>query len=263
MPEPDAAVAELAEWRAKRLAELCAEDGWLNLTDRVDLAQGAQTVGSGAGVDVQISIGPPVLGRLELLGDAASFRPEGWAGKPPLLFTPVPDGPPRLILDRLLLEIHTVEGQAALRVRDRQSPARSGFPGLRHFPADPAWRILARWTALPAPQTRDIGMVGGHSATVSVSHVASFSHAGRQITLVPTHVKAGKPMFVFRDQTSQTETYPASRFLFGQAVGSDEIILDFNRAFNPPCAFTDLAICPLPPPENILPFRIEAGELRP
>ena len=91
----------------------------------------------------------------------------------------------------------------------------------------------------------------------------NFTHAGQQITLMPTHMKAGKPMFVFRDRTSLTETYPASRFLFGQVAGKDEIILDFNRAFNPPCAFTGFAICPLPPAENILPFRVEAGELRP
>ena len=262
MADPTAS-GELTEWRANRLAELCAEDGWLNLTDRVDLVQGVQTVGSGAGVDVHISLGPAVLGALELAGDDASFRPDGWADRQPLVFSAVSDSPPRLILGRLLLEIHTVEGQPALRVRDRESPARSQFPGLRHFPTAPAWRLVARWSALAAPQTRDIGMVGGHSATVSISHVATFTHAGQHITLMPTHVKAGKPMFVFRDRTSLTETYPASRFLFGQVAGKDEIILDFNRAFNPPCAFTGFAICPLPPPENILPFRVEAGELRP
>jgi uncharacterized protein (DUF1684 family) len=105
-------------------------------------------------------------------------------------------------------------------------------------------------------------MKDGSSAAVTLTHRASFSHQGKTVTLTPTHWKSGQPMFVFRDATAG-ETYPACRFLMGEDAGNGEITLDFNRAFTPPCGFTDYAICPLPPPGNILPFRIAAGELAP
>ena len=97
---------------------------------------------------------------------------------------------------------------------------------------------------------------------VNLTHRADFSHEGHDITLLATHWKAGLPMFVIRDQTSGKQTFPASRFLIAKPDG-DHITLDFNRAHNPPCAFTDFAICPLPPRENILPFAVTAGERTP
>jgi uncharacterized protein (DUF1684 family) len=105
-------------------------------------------------------------------------------------------------------------------------------------------------------------MKDGSTAAVTLTHRATFQHQGKTVTLTPTHWKSGKPMFVFRDRTAG-ETYPACRFLFGEDPTESGITLDFNRAISPPCAFTDFAICPLPPPGNILPFRIEAGELAP
>ena len=132
---------------------------------------------------------------------------------------------------------------------------------LRYYPDDPAWTIRAKWESL-APEAAEITMKDGSTAAVTVTHRATFQHQGKTITLTPTHWKSGKPMFVFRDKTAG-ETYPACRFLFGEDPTETEITLDFNRAFSPPCAFTDFAICPLPPPGNILPFRIEAGELAP
>jgi uncharacterized protein (DUF1684 family) len=105
-------------------------------------------------------------------------------------------------------------------------------------------------------------MKGGSAAAVTITHRASFTHAGQTVSLTPTHWKSGKPMFVFRDATAG-ETYAAGRFLIGEDIEGDEITLDFNRAFTPPCGFTEFAICPLPPPGNVLAFRIEAGEKAP
>ena len=132
---------------------------------------------------------------------------------------------------------------------------------ITYFPENPAWVIRAGWDRL-APSAATVQMKDGSSADVTLTHLARFAHQGRQITLTPTHWKAGKPMFVFRDATAG-ETYGAGRFLIGEDASATEITLDFNRAFTPPCGFTDFAICPLPPPGNILPFRIEAGELAP
>lgn len=252
---------DLASWRAARLAALTADDGWLNLTDRIDIDRPCDaSLGQGGSNDLVLSAGPLHLGRLVLDADGGAFLRTGGGDLP---FRPVPDAFPRLVHAGLMLEIHAVEGRAALRVRDLSAPGRAAFPGLRHFPTDPAWVIRADWIVLDAPETMAIGMINGASDEVRLTHVARFIHDGQVVSLLPTHVKGGKPMFVFRDRTSVDATYGASRFLLGSDVAEGRITLDFNRAINPPCAFSDLAVCPLPPPQNVLPFRIEAGELRP
>ncbi len=198
--------------------------------------------------------GPDHLGTLTLTDQGASFARPG-EERAPSCRRPMPS---QLRVDPFLLEIHTVDGTPALRVRDLTlAPAVT----LRHFPDDPAWVIRAEWMKIDA-EAAEIDMKDGSKAAVTLTHRARFSHQGRSITLTPTHWKAGKPMFVFRDATAG-ETYPACRFLFGEDATDSAITLDFNRAFTPPCGFTDFAICPLPPPGNILPFRIEAGELAP
>lgn len=243
-------------WHEQRLSDLMAEDGWLHLTDRVELEPGQYTLGSGPGNDLQIASGPDHLGDLHLGADGqAMLTVDGQS----LAFAPTPEAPPRLQVADLLLEMMRIEGQHALRVRDLRLPRKVK---ISRFPVDPAWCITARWDVLAAPQQLGIDLVGGIATSVAVSHRASFSHQGSAITLLPTHWKGGNPMFVFRDATSGRQTYGASRFLIGQVQG-DTVVLDFNRAFNPPCAFTEFAVCPLPPRENILRFAIPAGELRP
>jgi uncharacterized protein (DUF1684 family) len=244
----------LAEWRAARQAALVAPDGWLNLIARIELAPpGRYAVG--AAQEVQLPSGPGFLGTLAITESDATFaRP----GDPPQPFLPVVDAFPQLRVDPFLLEIHTVDGVPALRVRDlTMHPTIQ----LAYFPEAPEWTLRANWQSF-APEAAEISMKGGSTAAVTVTHRATFQHLGKTITLTPTHWKSGKPMFVFRDMTAG-ETYPACRFLYGENPTETEITLDFNRAFSPPCAFTDFAICPLPPPGNILPFRIEAGELAP
>lgn len=247
----------LVTWRAKRLAALTAEDGWLNLTDRLEIPPGPQRVGRSAENDLVLTAGPDHLGILRLTETGAEFA---MPGQPPLPFGPAPGGFAQLRVPPLLLELHTVDGIPALRVRDLTAPRQAD---LRAFPDAPDWIIRARWERLAAPETTTIGQRGGNDTEVSLTHVARFSHGGHQIALVPTHWKAGQPMFVFRDATSGKQTYGASRFLMGEDMTDSEITLDFNRAFTPPCGFTAFAICPLPPRQNILPFPVLAGELSP
>lgn len=254
-------MTSLEDFRAARLAALVAGDGWLNLTDRVDLTPGTHSLGRAPDNDLVISAGPLHLGtlRLDARGGAELQLPGGQTHA----FQPHPDAFPRLAVAGLMLEIHTVEGIPALRVRDVNAPARANFPGLRHFPTAAEWVVRAEWRRLPAPQVEEIDMKGGRSDTVTITHQAHFVHDGRPVALSPTHLKAGKPMFVFRDATAGRETYGACRFLFGEDIDGDRITLDFNRAHNPPCAYSAFAICPLPPPGNVLPFPIRAGELAP
>lgn len=251
---------EIETWRANRLTALLAEDGWVNLTDRVDMNPGQMRVGTAPDNDIVISVGPAYLGTVDLHtdGTAVFITPDG-AAQP---FAPVPDNSPRVTVAGLLLENTAVEGQHALRVRDVNSANRTQFPGIQSYPVDPAWRIVAKWKKLDHAKALGIDMVKGKTDEIQLTHEAHFTHDGQDIVLLPTHWKGGKPMFVVRDKTSGRETYGASRFLIGQVEG-DTVVLDFNKAFNPPCAFTEFAICPLPPRQNILPFDIRAGEKKP
>lgn len=242
----------LDQHRAARLNALQAEDGWLNLTDRVDLAPGPQSVGQAADNQIQLSTGPAHLGLIDPTTETLTPPNEA-----PIHFQPTNAGFPQLRYQTLLLELHTVDNIPALRVRDLTLPRKVA---LHYFPTNAALILRARWQALASPVTQSIAQKGGAQTSVQLTHTAHFTYEGHAITLLATHWKADKPMFVIRDQTSGRETYPASRFLIGEDATDTEITLDFNRAFTPPCAFTDFAICPLPPRENILPFRVEAGE---
>ena len=249
------AFAEWTDWQAARLAALTAPDGWLNLTDRVEIATGPQRVGQGAGNDLVLSVGPEHLGVLRLTAGEAEFTtPDGVVQG-----FRAAGGNPVLTVSGLLLELHDAGDGPALRVRDI---SRKPQISLRYFPYDPAWNILAEWQELPEAQQHRIGQKGAGDEEVTVTHRAVFTQDGKAHALLATHWKAGAPMFVIRDVTSGHETYAASRFLIGEVLGT-QVRLDFNRAHSPPCAFTDFAICPLPPPENRFAEAIRAGEMAP
>lgn len=239
-------------WHRQRLADLAAPDGWLNLTDRIDIGQGLYTIGSAPENDLRLSTGPATLGQLDTRRDEVTLAtPSG------VQSFAVTTGNPMLNAANLLLEIMKVDGQRSLRVRDLARQVTP--PEIPRYPASPAWRITARWVALASPNPVQIDMVNGATVTLNQTHRAEFIHDGQPVTLTVAHQKAEGPMFVFRDKTAG-ETYGAGRFLYGSENLDGTITLDFNRAFNPPCAFSEHAICPLPPLGNILPFRIEAGE---
>ena len=137
-----------------------------------------------------------------------------------------------------------------------------GFTGIDAFPSDPKWRIEAQWVSLETPKGMTVDTSKSIPTDVQATHKAVFTLDGRQIELFATHGTANAPQFVIRDLTSRDSTYPPARFVYGEDVTADSIVLDFNKAINPPCAFTEHAVCPLPPAENVLPIRIEAGEKR-
>jgi uncharacterized protein (DUF1684 family) len=150
-------------------------------------------------------------------------------------------------------------GRLALRTWDAASPARRDFAGIETFPWDPAWRVEATWEPLDPPRTVLVQDVTGMEAERRVPGRARFALGGRALSLEPT-ADGDRLAFVFRDATAGVETYGAGRFLSADAPVGERVVLDFNRAFNPPCAFTPFATCPLPRPENVLPIRVTAGE---
>ncbi|WP_421760065.1 DUF1684 domain-containing protein [Devosia sp.] len=252
----------ITEWHGKRFAHLTAGDGWLNVIGRFWLDDGSVTIGSAADNDLILPAGPAHLGTVTQEPALVLFEPADPA-QASVSLVPNPASPPKFSFGSLRFEVTTMDGRNALRIRDIDAPERLNFPGLDYFATDPNWRITAEWSRLAAPEELGIDTVAGVATTVQVTHLAAFTHDGVRYELLPTHGTAEKPQFVIRDLTSRAETYGAARFVYGEDLTENSIVLDFNKAFNPPCAFTDHAVCPLPPPQNVLPFRIEAGEKRP
>jgi len=203
-----------------------------------------------------VPAGPPKLGTLtQDAGGAVTFAPASGA---PIRVEPDKKHPPKFTVDGLLLEITTLNGENALRIRDTNSAGK--LTPIEFFTPDAAWRVVADWVPYTSPQQLTVGTTKDIDTEVEVTHKAVFSLGGRPFELIATHGTPEAPQFVIRDLTSRDSTYPASRFVYGEEVTDKSIVLDFNKAINPPCAFTEFAVCPLPPPANVLSIRIEAGE---
>lgn len=224
------------DWHRQRIDALCAPDGWLTLVDLVWLDDGEYRVGSESGADIPVPGGPARWGTLDIHGTTAQWS---HAGEPPQTLETDRHGTPSLIrAGQYSFFLIQRDQRLALRLRDEQAATRTGFKGIECFPFVPEWQIEARWD-------------GEH---------AHFSRDGAQYRLSPQNPAAKTLHFVIADQTSGRETYGGGRFLFVPAATDGKLQLDFNRAINPPCAFTAFAVCPLPPAENRLPCAIMAGE---
>ncbi|WP_112661560.1 DUF1684 domain-containing protein [Microvirga flavescens] len=262
-------LSALEEWHVQRVATLTKPDGWLSVAGLEWLKPGTWRFGSAADNDIVIPHIPAHAGAIAhddhgivsvRLDSSANGTIDGQSLAEAKLSA---TGAPTLVAFGTT-SFHLIErgGRRALRILDSDSRNRQTFSDIPRFPVDPSWRIVADWVALESPRPFEVDSVIGTTSTVLVTHKAVFSHNGSSYELWPTHGTPDAPMFVLRDGTSGTETYGASRFLVGE-VASSEIVLDFNKAINPPCAFTDFATCPLPPSENRLTIRIEAGEKLP
>jgi uncharacterized protein (DUF1684 family) len=251
---------DLKRWQVRRHAELSGPDSWLGLIGLFWLEPGRNPVGSAAGSAVLLPAGPDWLGDLAWEGEAVSWQPA--VGEPLALQTDRDGAPTVVEAGSLAFFIVEREGRLAARLRDRDWAARLPFAGIDCFPFAPAWRIEAQWQRLEPPLRMEVPNVSGELKEVEVSYRAVFEVDGQAVSLLPMSVGEREVFFVFRDRSSGKQTYGAGRFLKTRPAVDGRITLDFNRAFNPPCAFTPFATCPLPPPENWLPFAIPAGEMK-
>lgn len=249
---------DVKQWQAQRHAELSAPDSWLGLVGLFWLEAGTNRVGSGEDCLVRLPGGPAHLGDLRGEGSRVFWQPiDGEARE---LQTDI-DGQPTVVeFENWSFFVADRSNRLAVRVRDRSWAENRPFGGLDYFAVDPAWCIEADWQSLSPPLTMEVPNVTGDLKMVEVTHQAVFEAAGQTHALLPMSVGEREVFFVFRDRTSGRETYGAGRFLKADRPAGGKISLDFNRAYNPPCAFTAFATCPLPPPENWLPFAIPAGE---
>jgi hypothetical protein len=255
--------------RTERVQRLTAADGWLTLIGLHWLSPGENTVGAAPDNALRLAAGPAHLGRVTLgsdgrvtlqLADEVAATIDGQAVRTGELRYGT--AKPTLVVAGTVSFFVIQRGdKIGLRVKDSAAVRRREFAGLDYFPTDPSWRIEAQWVAFPEPRQVPITNMLGQTAPAPVPGKAVFTREGRTYELLPIDEGPGEPLFfVLSDATSGEETYAAARFLYADRPRDGRIVLDFNRAENPPCAFTPFATCPLPPPENRLPVRVAAGE---
>lgn len=265
-------VADNQAWRAERRARLLEPDGWASLVGLHWIELPAHYVGSGATNGIRLAKGPDKLGLLQQQGGKVWLTPEADAGltvdgeaaadrfelQSDLSATPTLVG-----FDEGRGQLSLVErgGRRALRVKHAEADTLTRLGPLDYWPADPAWRVPARFVAHPAGKTLQIMDITSQQAPQPNPGLVEFEHGGATYRLEALEGEDGGLFLVFADRTSGHDSYGAGRYLYTAAPAADgSLLVDFNRAYNPPCVFTDFATCPLPPPENRLDLAITAGE---
>lgn len=271
-PPPNAYVKAVDAWHAERTARLAAEDGWLTLVGLDWLKPGENTLGTAPGSTVMLPDGtaPAQAGTLTVEGGKVRLRLVGGSGilvngqavAETELKTDADGKPDLMQAGRIRFYVIRRGERLGVRMKDPEAPARKAFHGVARFPVDPAWRVEAEFLPYPAPQTRAIPTVLGTAEPMSAPGLLRFKVKGRTYTLEPVIEDPAHPelFLIFRDATSGKTTYPAGRFLTAAMPKDGKVVLDFNRAYNPPCAFSHFATCPLPPKRNELRVAVRAGE---
>jgi len=266
--------AEIEKWRADRVRRLTAEDGWLSVVGLSWLEEGDNSVGSAPSARVALPSGrtPARLGAIRLARGSASFTAAPGVsvthgGKPvrTIALASDADGEPT-ILQHGTVSFYAIRrgDRLGIRVKDSAAPARREFQGIDGYAIDPKWRVAARFEPYNPKKSIPIPNILGNVTQEPSPGAVVFSIGGREYRLDAVEEEGEEDLFlIFGDRTNGTATYGAGRFLYAPRPGPDgKTFVDFNKAYNPPCAFTAYATCPLPPPQNRLPVAVTAGEKR-
>jgi len=272
-PPMDEAVyrQQIADWHRQRIAELTRPDGWLTLVGLNWLQDGANAFGSDSGNAVVFPPkAPPFMGMFYLKNGhvTVKIRPEVTVYHQgqrvdSLALQPDVTGAPTVLSHGTLHWYIIKRGERyAARIKDSESPLRIRFKGIERFPVNLRWRIPARFDPYDPPKTIAVPTVLGTTVSQPCPGRLVFEWEGHTYTLDVIQENPADPFFIlFGDRTNSQETYGGGRFLdVDPPDHSGFTILDFNKAYNPPCAFTPYATCPLPPAQNHLPFAVRAGE---
>ncbi|MDH3351253.1 MAG: DUF1684 domain-containing protein [Gammaproteobacteria bacterium] len=262
--------AELMEWRAARLERLKGPDGYLNLAGLFWLEQGSSRFGSAADNDIVFpAYAAPYVGVLETSAEGVTLfaepgvdlRYEGVPVKSIMISDDTTANPVTITHRSFAWTVIKRDDRFGLRLRDFEHPAINAFPPIEYFPIDPAWRVEGTLKRFDEPRIVNVGtVIEGLAYRPESPGTVAFEVAG-EIHELEAYASEDSLFFVFGDATSGRETYPAGRFLYADLPGEDgRTIMDFNRAYNPPCAFNAFATCPVASPRNRLKVRIEAGE---
>lgn len=258
--------SSIEDWRREHQKRLTTDNGWLTVTGLFFLREGDNSFGSDPLNDIVIPEGPEHAGVFNLHDRQVT------------IITPVDqmlivngeqvsharlyprEQPTTVTIGALTLMVHTSGERLAIRMRDKNSDLWQNFSGLRWYPVNGTYRVPARFIPHDEPISVKIQNILGDIETYTSHGSAALSIKGQELRMLS--LTAGNRLwFIFRDLTSGTETYPAARFLYSDAPEDGSLIIDFNMAYNPPCAFSPYTTCPLPPQDNRLPVRVEAGEL--
>ena len=259
--------SDLARFRAERVARLTKPDSWLSLIGRHLLKPGENSLGTAADNTIKLATGPDHLGQIMLKDGEAVFtrapgaevRIDGQTAQTATL-NYRGEKPTMVAFGTTSFHVMQRGDSLFLRVKDTASARLKEFAGIDYFPTDPSWRIEAQWVSFTPPRQIPITNMIGQTTPAPVPGKAVFTRDGKTFELWPIDEGEDELFFVFTDLTAGTETYEASRFLYAEKAKDGKVRLDFNRAQNPPCAFTPFATCPLPPKQNALPVRVTAGE---
>ena len=265
--------ADQQAWRDQRRTELTRPEGWTSLVGLHWLDPGAHYLGSDTDNGIRLAMGPAHLGMIELTAGALRFVPEkGVAlaldgapltGSVVLRADDDPAGASKLAFDdgKGVATVIKRSGRYALRVKHTDAPSRTGFKGIEYWPAAAGWRVPATFIPHPPGRTLTIANITGTTDEVPNPGAIEFVRAGRTYRIEALDEGDGGLFLVFADRTNGHGSYGAGRFLdSARPDAQGRVMLDFNRAYNPPCAFTPFATCPLPPAENRLDLAIDAGE---
>jgi uncharacterized protein (DUF1684 family) len=261
---------QIQDWRHERVEHLRAPHGWLSLVGLDWLKDGKNTLGSAKGNDIVLAKAPAHLGTIVLDHGKASIVLDAKSGATidgksiatAELLDDSHDKPTTVAYGTVSFYLVQRGDKHGLRVKDSEASTRTHFVGIDYFPIDASWRIEAKWEAYKPPHEVEEPNILGQVDKVVVPGAAVFERDGKTYRLEPVIETPGdKNLFlVFGDKTNGHETYGASRMLYTDPPKDGKVVIDFNKAYNPPCAFTPYATCPLPTAQNRMKLRVTAGE---
>ncbi len=261
---------EIKKWRQGLDDSLRRENSWLALAGLFWLKDGINSIGSDPVCDIRLppEAAPQCAGYITLdkdcvslqVGSEPGFKVNGLLVEETVLQPDTGDTPTMLTLGQLTLVAIQRGHQYGIRLWDNTRSERTNFPGRLWYPIKPNYRIWADYVAYDPPRTLSLESTSGDDQSDSVMGCLTFEIGGTNYELDALEGPEGGLFVIFTDHTRTDETYPAGRYLITGKPEEGKVRLDFNRAYNPPCAFTAFATCPLAPLQNNLPVRIPAGE---
>jgi len=264
-----AATKETEDWRAQH--EQSYRSNWATIAGLHFLEPGSHTAGTARTNDIVLpaSASAPRIGRFVLAGDAVRFEPEPGSPvqidgqrvtMPRELTDDAATEPDSIEVGGIRMVVHRSGDRRSLRVWDPDGEMARGFLGFKWFPIQMDYRVTGRFISDGSPRNLQVMNTFGDLDTFKTEGVVEFTLQGRTLRLRPFTTRPKRFYFVFKDQSSGAETYEAARFLYSDLRDDGTTVLDFNQAYNPPCAFNPFTTCPIPLPENRLQLKVLAGE---
>jgi uncharacterized protein (DUF1684 family) len=261
-PAEEHYVRSIEQWRSGRLARLQKPEGWLSLAGLFWLKAGDNSVGSDRSSDVVLPASAPVrAGTIMLEGGKTRWVPAASSAPGPMPLVSDTEGDPTLLrFGSVSFFVIRRGDRTGVRVRDADSATRRDFKA-RALSVSSEWRFEARFIPYDPPKHVTVPTILGFPEDDVAPGEIEFTYRGKAYRIVPVLEQGSDEMFIiFGDRTNGKTTYGGGRFVYAPFAKDGKTVLDFNKAYNPPCVFTPYATCALPPPANHLPFEVMAGE---